>query len=765
VKNKKMVWIIVIMVLIASLLVTAVSADIFTDVMDRLEDFAGGGALFYEKAIGFVLIFVLILSAALIGLRRAFGEKNRPITAFAISFALLSSITIVITTDFTFEKFGIFGLGLLFVIFVGVLYAILRKLGFEKHKFWAFFIALVFSLLLLWLVLSLFGFETFGLDFEGRGGTGSGGGTGGGFFDIFKGAGDRVKSTFSRKKKKAEPEIEAELTDIQKCKAAMQFNAKKFLSDYASKGKEYLGVVAPSKETDSILLEKRVKVCVNAYRSTIDATTLPEGDPGIKVLMKKAKGQYYIYFAESYEEMGASGIDPAIEAYLKVLIRDPKFGIEGSTTALEKQALDAVERLLKEGTGNIEKRIDFYLRLGDYYLRIREFDKAKEMFLKAYDNCNILLKSPPPAFDEKKIIEIKWKKVAALRGILKAIEGKHPGTSPEDLYKTNTDKYKDYKDELDALLEELEVSPPAGPTPPVPPGPITTDLYEIDSDEVEVGKSVKLTIKEPYKTANDWTIAIAITKTSGGGGVTISPGGSADEYNIKAESDGEVNIKVTATKPGQPTKEGEFTLTIKPKSDTGGMLDKIGNKWIYILIPLLLVLGGGAGIGIRGRLKGGGFWWGIRHPVKAVKGLKRVVGKEQDAKDILIEYLTRAENKFRESRGVVPNTLRNEIMFILKNSLMLADKILKNLEANEKAITKLIERLKNKKIVKRKIGKQTKWDSIEEWERNKMKEIDDWEGTQKLNKDSIEEVKALEEMCKMLHDKIFNRLDDLEERS
>ncbi len=173
----------VLLIILISLLSFSVSAgaitNAFSGALDSLNNFFGGGWENYEDLVNFLIFFFLFFTTYLIGAKKAFGKLEKPHTAFAFTAAFGSALLIITTGIFKWINAMWFVWILLGIIFLLLIYPLLKKLGLKG--FWGFLLALILAILLLWLLLGFAGVS--GSGFGGFGGLGN-------FLDdLFKGGG------------------------------------------------------------------------------------------------------------------------------------------------------------------------------------------------------------------------------------------------------------------------------------------------------------------------------------------------------------------------------------------------------------------------------------------------------------------------------------------------------------------------------------------------------------------------------------------------
>jgi len=120
-----------------------------------IEDFFSGGWQNYEKTVAFIVFFFLFFPAYLMGMKnvKAFGDKlTRTHMVFAFTAAFLSAFIITVSMRFDRVNLKYVALFLIGVLILFIMYTLLSKMGLEKHKFWAFLLALLLTALLLWLI-------------------------------------------------------------------------------------------------------------------------------------------------------------------------------------------------------------------------------------------------------------------------------------------------------------------------------------------------------------------------------------------------------------------------------------------------------------------------------------------------------------------------------------------------------------------------------------------------------------------------------------
>lgn len=153
--NKKLLNITMLLIFLISLISFSANAafgDIFRAGLTPIEDFFNGGWRNYEKTVAFLVFFLLFFSAYLIGMKKAMGELTRAHTVFAFTAAFLSAFIITVSMRFDWVNLVYIAWFLIGVLTLFGVYALLGKMGLEKHKFWAFILALILTALLLWLI-------------------------------------------------------------------------------------------------------------------------------------------------------------------------------------------------------------------------------------------------------------------------------------------------------------------------------------------------------------------------------------------------------------------------------------------------------------------------------------------------------------------------------------------------------------------------------------------------------------------------------------
>ena len=147
--NKTLNFILIIVMMLLS--IQLVSALSFQDLADDMQSFASGSYSENNKAIDFILFFILFTSVCYIGLKQAMGDKEGIGGAVkALSAALGTALTLALIsfTEFSLFIFYPFAKGLIFFLFVLLVFFVLTKIGMEKHKVWAFIIALILALVI-----------------------------------------------------------------------------------------------------------------------------------------------------------------------------------------------------------------------------------------------------------------------------------------------------------------------------------------------------------------------------------------------------------------------------------------------------------------------------------------------------------------------------------------------------------------------------------------------------------------------------------------
>ncbi len=153
--SKKLLNITMLLIFLISLISFSANAafgDIFRAGLTPIEDFFNGGWRSYEKTVVFLVFFLLFFSAYLIGMKKAMGELTRAHTVFAFTAAFLSAFIITVSMRFDWVNLEYIAWFLIGVLTLFGVYALLGKMGLEKHKFWAFILALILTALLLWLI-------------------------------------------------------------------------------------------------------------------------------------------------------------------------------------------------------------------------------------------------------------------------------------------------------------------------------------------------------------------------------------------------------------------------------------------------------------------------------------------------------------------------------------------------------------------------------------------------------------------------------------
>lgn len=156
--NNKRVSLMLSMIFLISLLsfgANAALGDIFRAGLTPIENFFSGGWQNYEKTVAFVVFFFLFFSAYLMGMKnsKVFGDKlTRAPMVFAFVAAFLSSLIVTVNIGLEWINLKYIAWFLMGVLVLFLIYSLLLKLGMEKHKFWAFLLALIIAALLLWLI-------------------------------------------------------------------------------------------------------------------------------------------------------------------------------------------------------------------------------------------------------------------------------------------------------------------------------------------------------------------------------------------------------------------------------------------------------------------------------------------------------------------------------------------------------------------------------------------------------------------------------------
>lgn len=156
--NKKFLRVLLLLVLFSILISTIVQGQILNRGLSSIENFFKSGYSRYTKILDFSALFLILTAAFLIALRQikipgkdGKGENNRPIKVLAVVLALTSALGIVTTTKFSIFTYPQIWAALAFIVLVWIIYTILLKIGMEKHKFWAFILALILATLLVFL--------------------------------------------------------------------------------------------------------------------------------------------------------------------------------------------------------------------------------------------------------------------------------------------------------------------------------------------------------------------------------------------------------------------------------------------------------------------------------------------------------------------------------------------------------------------------------------------------------------------------------------
>ncbi|MBN1157050.1 hypothetical protein JXA85_05505 [Candidatus Woesearchaeota archaeon] len=123
----------------------------FSTAFQRLNNFFQGGYYSYQKVVDFAILFLLLSTASLIGLKKWMGEQNRQVTALAFIVGFMMALTLVLSTDFTLAGLFPFAKGFLFLIGVIIVYSLLRQAGMDKHPILAFILAVIIVFLFFYL--------------------------------------------------------------------------------------------------------------------------------------------------------------------------------------------------------------------------------------------------------------------------------------------------------------------------------------------------------------------------------------------------------------------------------------------------------------------------------------------------------------------------------------------------------------------------------------------------------------------------------------
>ena len=164
--NKKHITLIILAIFLFSTISISVSAQLLDSLFDRVNEFFESGWQRYDALLSFFSIFILLFSASYAGLKKAFvGDdktRSRPAIGIALAFAGISAAGIVSVFGFRIEKYGHIFIWFLLIILVFIIYALLLKLGLEKHKLLAFLIALIIVAILALLAARYFEYRGIG---------------------------------------------------------------------------------------------------------------------------------------------------------------------------------------------------------------------------------------------------------------------------------------------------------------------------------------------------------------------------------------------------------------------------------------------------------------------------------------------------------------------------------------------------------------------------------------------------------------------------